>query len=227
VHHAVARGSTGFVAGNANGVRAIDLTSPNPTEIASFVPPDTPDPTNQIPDETMVVGIDVAANGSVVASDVNSGLYVLRLRPAPVVPAVPPAAPPPPPPTPGVQPPPPPAPPGAIVRRRGRLSARVTPARELRAPYRFRTSGRLTLPSAITRTAGCSGRVSVQVKRGKVTISTRRVTLSRTCTYSSRVSFANRRRFARATRLRFTARFLGNARVLPVSATPRTSRIRR
>jgi hypothetical protein len=103
----------------------------------------------------------------------------------------------------------------------------VSPSRDTTAPFAFRTSGRLTLPSGITRAQGCNGRVSVQVKRGTRTISTRRVNLTSTCTYSSRVSFANRSRFGSATRLKFTARFLGNALVLPDSASSRFARIRR
>ena len=226
VHHAVASGSTGFVAGHSNGLRAIDLTTPDPTEIASFVPPDTPDPTGSIPAKANVVGVDVAENGSIVISDINAGMYVLRLKPTPVTPP-----PPPPPPPPAAVPPPPIAvtpPPAAITRRPGRLTASVTPARDLRAPFRFRTFGRLTRPSGISRAVGCRGRVSVQIKRGNVTISTRRVTLSRTCTYSARVTFQNSRRFARTIkRLKFTARFLGNARISPTTATPRFARIRR
>jgi hypothetical protein len=142
--------------------------------------------------------------------------------------AIPPPPPPPPPPI-AVPPPAPPPPPpiAAPTRRAGSLSATVTPSRDTRAPYAFRTSGRLTLPSGMTRAQGCSGRVSVQVKRGTRTISTRRVTLTSTCTYSSRVSFANRSRFGSATRLKFTARFLGNARVSPDSAPSRFARIRR
>lgn len=93
VHHAVARGSIGFVAGHANGLRVIDLTSANPTEIASFVPPDTPDPTNQSPGKANVTGVDVAANGAIVVSDTNSGLYVLGLSggggPGPGIPTAP------------------------------------------------------------------------------------------------------------------------------------------
>ncbi len=80
VHHAVARGSTAYVAGHANGVRAIDLNSANPTEIASFVPPDSVDPLHELPGKANVTGVDVAANGSVVVSDTNSGLYVLALN---------------------------------------------------------------------------------------------------------------------------------------------------
>ncbi len=80
VHHAIARGPIGYVAGHANGLHVIDLTSANPSEVASFVPPDTPDPTNEIPAKANVTGVDVAANGAIVVSDTNSGLYVLALR---------------------------------------------------------------------------------------------------------------------------------------------------
>jgi hypothetical protein len=118
----------------------------------------------------------------------------------------------------GVTPPP--------ARRKGKLSARVTKA-DLRAPFKFTTSGRLTLPSGVAKSAGCTGRVSVQVKRGSATISTRRVTLRKDCTYSVRVSFANTRRFASVKRLKFTARFVGNKLVSPTVAPARFARIRR
>lgn len=216
------------MAGHANGLRAIDLTSADPKEIDAFVSPDSPDPSGSIPGEANVVGVDVAANDSIVVSDVNSGVYVLRLRP-------PPGPPPPPSPSPSPQQPAPsavvpkaPTPPTTTpARRRGRLSARVTPGTDRRAPFRFRTSGRLTLPSGISRSVGCKGRVSVQIKRGSATLSTRRVTLARNCTYSARVQFVNPRRFGRAKRLKFTVRFLGNARVARTTATARFARVRR
>lgn len=81
VHHAIARGSIGYVAAHANGLRAIDLTSANLAELGSFVPPDIPDPTGEIPAKANVTGVDVAANGAIVVSDTNSGLYVLGLEP--------------------------------------------------------------------------------------------------------------------------------------------------
>jgi hypothetical protein len=80
VHNAVASGSIGYVAAHAGGVRVVDLTSANPTEIASFVPSDMADPTMEIPSKADVTGVGIAANGSVVVSDVNSGLYVLALH---------------------------------------------------------------------------------------------------------------------------------------------------
>ena len=146
--------------------------------------------------------------------------------------------------SPAPTPPAPPAPPAAplatpaatpaaapvaapIVRKRGRLSAAVTPSSDLRPAYVFRASGRLTLPAGVSKAAGCKGRVSVQVKRGAVTISTRRASLTRNCTYSSRVAFANKRRFGTAAKLKFTVRFLGNARVSPAIARARFARVRR
>lgn len=112
------------------------------------------------------------------------------------------------------------------TRGRGTLSARVTPPADLRPAFSFTTSGRLTLPAGVSRAAGCNGRVSVQVKRGGTTISTRRVSLRANCTYSLRVSFASSRRFGTATRLKFTARFLGNALVAPTTAGARFARVR-
>lgn len=146
---------------------------------------------------------------------------------------IPTVAPPPRPPPPAAVPPPPPPPPpppaaaAAVARRRANITASVTPARDLTAPFVFRASGRLSLPSGMTRAQGCNGRVSVQIKRGGTTLSTRRVSLTSSCTYSLRVSFGNRRRFGTATRLKFTARFLGNALLFPDTATARFARVRR
>ena len=87
----------------------------------------------------------------------------------------------------------------------------ATPVRDRRAPYRFRISGALGLPRAVTAAQGCrTGSVSVQVKRGRRTISTRRAEVTRRCTFSSAVIFRDRRRLGDG-RLRVTVRFLGNA----------------
>ena len=103
----------------------------------------------------------------------------------------------------------------------------LIPRSDLRAPFAFRLRGRLKLPSGITTGAGCSGRVSLKVKRGLTVIAKREMSLADDCTYSWRVSFANRRRFRLSTQLRFSARFLGNSLVLPVSATVRSGHVRR
>lgn len=121
-----------------------------------------------------------------------------------------------------------PAVPGAAVaRRKGRLGARLLPPRDLRAPFVFRISGRLTRPLGVSAAAGCRGRVTVRVQRGRATISTRRTSLTRACTYRVRIAFANRRRLRSAKRLRFTVRFAGNTRVLPITSAARFGRVRR
>ncbi|MCP9492047.1 MAG: hypothetical protein MSC31_19550 [Solirubrobacteraceae bacterium MAG38_C4-C5] len=171
VNHAVARGSTAYVAGHANGVRAVDLTNANPTEIASFVPPDTPDPTNQIPAKANVTGVDVAENGSIVISDVNSGLYVLRATlpspDPPLPPSPPPPSPPPPSPPPPSPPPPSPPPPSPTPSPLGLLPdvfqfMEIFPAKiEIERARVLRSDRRLDVLAPIT--ARASGEVEVEV----------------------------------------------------------------
>ncbi len=110
--------------------------------------------------------------------------------------------------------------PVTATRRSARgLSAKVTPSRDRTRPYRFRTSGRLLTYSGTPASAACTGKVSVQVKQGKRTISNRRVSLRRDCTYRSTVSFKKARG-----KLRFLARFGGNTAVRPVRAKARSAR---
>jgi hypothetical protein len=107
------------------------------------------------------------------------------------------------------------------------LSARLTPARDTRAPFAFRITGRLTLPAGVLPSQACTaGQVSVQVKAGSRTLSTRRASLRGDCTYGSSVSFSRRSRFGRARSLRFTARFLGNTVLKAARASSRTGRVR-
>ncbi len=131
-----------------------------------------------------------------------------------------------------VAPPPAPAPtpapvivkPPVVVPKPVRVSvagftARISPRRDRRAPYRFTISGAVRRPAGIAASACKRGRVSVQTKVGSKTISTRRVTLKSNCTYRVAVTFSNRQRLGRG-RLTLRVRFLGNARFKP--AGPRT-----
>ncbi len=105
------------------------------------------------------------------------------------------------------------------------LGASVTPARDPSAPFRFTTAGRIGLPATVTRTQGCgAGTVSVQIKAGSRTISTRRTTLRGDCSYRSTVSFASRSRLGSTGRLKVTVRFLGNDVLKPRTAASRTVR---
>lgn len=108
------------------------------------------------------------------------------------------------------------------------ITGAVTPARDLRAPFVFRTAGRLRLPPFVTAALGCAdGQVSIQVKAGSKTISTRRADLRRDCSFSSTVRFADRSRFTRNGRLRFTLRFTGNEVLGRSAAVARNVRTRR
>ena len=79
VGHTVVKGSLVYAAWNADGLRVLDISNPAaPREVASFIPPDTPDPTGFLPAKARVVGVETIP-GHVVISDENSGLYVLEL----------------------------------------------------------------------------------------------------------------------------------------------------
>jgi len=112
---------------------------------------------------------------------------------------------------------------GQARRRRGRLRVTVTPRRERRRPFRFRTRGRLVTPAGVSAVQGCRGTVTVQVKAGRRTISARRARLRRSCRFTSRVTFRRAERLGRG-RLKFIVRFSGNRVVAPGSA--RTVRVR-
>jgi hypothetical protein len=122
--------------------------------------------------------------------------------------------------------PPPPPPPAAAGRLRpGRLTARVTPRRDARRrPYRFTTSGSLRLPPGVSRATACRGRVAVRIKAGGRTVSLRRATLSKSCTFSSTATFS--RPFAGRRRLTIQARFEGNGTLLPRASATRTVGVR-
>ncbi|MBA2347315.1 MAG: acetylxylan esterase [Solirubrobacterales bacterium] len=116
----------------------------------------------------------------------------------------------------------------AFTRQRPRrIVVRVSPRRgDRRAPYRFTTRGTVLLPKGFTRKESCSGRVSIQVKAGKRTISLRRARLSSKCSFRRSVTFSNSRRFNQRRSLKFTVRFLGNDRLLRKNAKSLNRRVR-
>jgi len=172
-----------------------------------------------------------AKDGSrlIATSDRDKGLFIFRytgpgnVGPTPPTPPAPPA--PPAPAAPAATPAPvvTPVPTPVVVPRqlpRGvRAAARRTTGRRRTT---LRTTGTVLLPAGITRAAGCRGQVQVRVKAGTRTVSTRRVTLRRDCTFSSSVSVLNRR-IGRRT-IQVLATFLGNDRLSRRSAPTLTAR---
>ena len=92
-------------------------------------------------------------------------------------------------------------------------TARLRPTRDRRAPFRFRVTGTVVPPDALSAQQACKprGLVQLRVKRGSRTLATRRIRLRATCTYSLRVTLRSRRRFgARTTALSLRVTWLGN-----------------
>jgi Ca2+-binding RTX toxin-like protein len=96
------------------------------------------------------------------------------------------------------------------------LTASTKPKRLTHAPFKFTTTGRLTLPGGVS-PRSCNGVVSVTFKAGKKTVSTRRTNLKSTCTFSSKVTFSLPKRLNPKS-LRVFVAFRGNAVLTPLAA---------
>jgi hypothetical protein len=107
----------------------------------------------------------------------------------------------------------------APTRSLPRLSARVRPSRDRRAPYRFRVRGSLIPPASVDRAVACRGRVVIRFRAGGKTLRTRRARVRSTCRYSARALVRSRPRF-----IRVKARFRGNSVLRPRSARTRVVR---
>lgn len=130
-------------------------------------------------------------------------------------------------PAPPVAPPAPPTPPAARKAPR-KLSATSKLQRTKNGQYRFRFSGKLALPSGFSASAcrAGGGTVTVQVKAGSNTISTRRVKLDRNCKYAVRINFRSAKRFGKRTRLTVVAKWSGNRALGPKPAQRFTVKVR-
>ena len=101
------------------------------------------------------------------------------------------------------------------------LSLSLRPARDRKKPYSFRVTGRLQRPDPVSPSQGCSGTITITAKRGTKAVSTKRVTLSRTCEYKSTFKFNMRP----SSRLRFSAKFGGNETLATDTSKTRTARL--
>ncbi|MGH2842572.1 MAG: hypothetical protein ACRDKL_03170 [Solirubrobacteraceae bacterium] len=66
---------------------------------------------------------------------------------------------------------------------RTRLTANVSPRRELLAPYRFNIRGRIAIPTGTPATLACSGRVRILVMDGRARVGQARATVRPDCSY--------------------------------------------
>ena len=107
-----------------------------------------------------------------------------------------------------------------------RVTARTTVRRLRRGARRFTTTGRVLPPASVGRVAGCRGTVTVRVKAGRNTISTRRGRVRTNCSYVSRVVFRAPRRFGNRRALRVRVTFNGNDSLRASRSTFRSVRIR-
>jgi hypothetical protein len=118
---------------------------------------------------------------------------------------------------------PPPAPPTGKAKPRS-LIVKVGPDRDRRRPYKFTTRGSVALPTGVAPATACTGgKVSVVIKRGSKTVSSRKTTLRSDCTFRSSVRFSRKRTDVRG-RLKVTVRFLGNATLQKSGRKTRTVR---
>jgi hypothetical protein len=104
------------------------------------------------------------------------------------------------------------------------LTATTKPGRDAASPYRFTTSGRLSMPAGVGPGLGCQGKVTVQIKAGKKMVSSRSVNLSKSCTYSSKVRFTLPGRLHPKS-LRVFVTFRGNEVLAATKATTRSVKV--
>jgi hypothetical protein len=100
------------------------------------------------------------------------------------------------------------------------VTARATPTRDRRPPFRFKVRGSLIPPSGVSRSRACRGRVSIRFRAGRKTVRLRRTRVNSRCRYRSRV----RVRVRAPRQLRVKVRFRGNSALKPKSA--QTLRVR-
>jgi hypothetical protein len=106
-----------------------------------------------------------------------------------------------------------------------KVSSRTTPTRDRKAPFRFKTTGSITLPAGVSTALGCKGAVGVIFKAGSKTISSRTAHLSKTCKFSRKVTFTIPRRLHPKT-LKVEVRFRGNAVLSARSAKSRHVKVK-
>jgi len=95
------------------------------------------------------------------------------------------------------------------------LSVTAAPHHAHAFPYRFRFSGRLSLPGEVTSAAGCNGKVSVRLKHGKRTALFARARVGSRCRWKLSARLSNHKRVPGRGKLLVIVRFGGNRALAP------------
>jgi hypothetical protein len=106
-----------------------------------------------------------------------------------------------------------------------KVSSKTTPTRDRHKPFKFRTTGTVSLPVGVSQALGCKGAVGVIFKAGAKTISSRTAHLSKTCRFSRSVTFTIPRRLHPKT-LKVEVRFRANAVLRARSAKSRHVKVK-
>jgi PKD domain-containing protein len=106
------------------------------------------------------------------------------------------------------------------------FTSRTSPTRDRKAPFSFTTTGKLTVPPGIRPVDGCTGKVVLQVLRGKRVVLSRTVSIDRFCEFLKSWKFKDRKKLGKAKTLRVVAKFRGNSLLTSRTARGQTIRIR-
>jgi hypothetical protein len=90
------------------------------------------------------------------------------------------------------------------------LGTKVSPKTATSFPYHYKVKGKLSRPSGITAKQGCSGKITIKVKRGSKTISTSHAKVGKKCTWSAKVTLSNKAKVPGTGKLKITPSFGGN-----------------
>jgi hypothetical protein len=126
----------------------------------------------------------------------------------------------PPPPPPPVVPPPP-----AAVKLTTTLTLSVTPKRKRTSPFRYTLRGRVNVPASANKATVCSGDVKLTLKKGRKTLAKGTAKVSKSCTYSKRITIGTRSARGRRGTLAVRASYGGNS-FLKASSKSTTVRLR-
>lgn len=106
------------------------------------------------------------------------------------------------------------------VKLKPRVTLSVKPKRDRKKPFVYRGTGRVKLPSGVTKASGCKGTVTIRIKQKKRTVGKQTTKLRSNCKYSRRVVVKRKlRKPRRRGSLRVIATFSGNS-VLTAKNSP-------